>query len=534
MNSKPWKLSLLAVLSVSASAVVAQDVQSARKAIELEQFGQARASLLKQGSSPEAAYELGRLYQLREVPDSAAYYFNRVPVNPKDAFSLVAAGRAALAQGKTAEAEAQFDNAVKASKGKDAKIFTLIAQAYAESDVKDITKATTYVDAGQKANKGKDEPALMIARGDIYQKTDAGGGEAMNSYERASMADPNNVEAYYKKGELNFRSRNYNEARTNFEKAISLDPKYAPAYRDLAEMYYFANQYQLALDTFKKYQEVAERSSETDAEYASFLFLTKKYPEALTEIQKVLQKEPNNIAMNRLLAYSLYETGQNDQAMAAMDKYMKMVPADKLIKDDNLYYGKMLSKAGRDDEALALLQKAAQASPKDASEIQGALAQTYMQKKDYAKAVAAYKAKIGTGTPLLTDQVLLATAYSGNKQYQQADSLYNLVLTARPTYAPGYQMRASNAYYMDPDSKQGTARPYWEKYVELAKADPAKYKDGLTTAYEYLGYYYFQKGDKATALPYYQQLLALDPSNARAKAGIESIQGKKTTTSARK
>ncbi|GGF16180.1 tetratricopeptide repeat protein [Hymenobacter cavernae] len=482
---------------------------------------------MKQGSSPEASYELGRLYQLREVPDSAAYYFNRVPLNPKDAFTLVAAGRAALAQGKTAEAEAQFDNAVKASKGKDAKIYTLIAQAYAESDVKDVTKALTYVEAAQKVNKGKDEPTLMIARGDIYQKTDTGGGEAMNSYERATMADPNNVTAYYKKGELNVRSRNYNEARTNFEKAVSLDPNYAPAYRDMAEMYYFAGQYPLALDTFKKYQGLAEHSPETDAEYASFLFLTKKYPEALTEIQKVLAKEPNNVAMNRLQAYSLYETGQNDQALAAMDKYMKMVPADKLIKDDNIYYGKMLSKAGRDDEAIAVMNKAIQADPKNAGSIQSELAAVYAHKKDYPSAIKAFRAGMGTGAPALTDMVLLGQYYSYNNQFDKADSLYSAVVTARPQYVPGYLMRAGANANLDPNMEKGLAKPYYEKYVELAKADPTRYKAGLLQAYDYLGFYYFQKGDKASALPYYQQMLALDPANSKAKTAIASINSKK-------
>ncbi|WP_045687172.1 tetratricopeptide repeat protein [Hymenobacter sp. AT01-02] len=261
MNLKPWKLTLLAALSVSGTAALAQNTTGAQKSIDLERYSEARASLLKQGSSSEASYELGRLYQMRDMPDSAAYYFNRIPLNQKDATSLVAAGRAALAQGKTAEAEAQFDNAVKASKGKNAQVYTMIAQAYAESDVKDITKALTYVDAAQKLNKsGKDDPALMIARGDIYLKSETGGGEAMNSYERATLADPNNVKAYVRKGQLNMRARTYNEAKTNFDKAISLDPNYAPAYNALAETYYFAGRYDDALAQFQKYSSLAEKS----------------------------------------------------------------------------------------------------------------------------------------------------------------------------------------------------------------------------------------------------------------------------------
>ena len=522
MNFKPWNLSFLVALSVSGSAAFAQTPQ---KSIELERYSEARAALLRQGQSTESSFELGRLYQMRDMPDSAAYYFNRISLDPKNPMTMVAAGRASLAQGKAAEAQAQFDNAVKASKGKDAKVYTMIAQAYGESDLKDASKGLTYVDAAHKLNKNKDDAALMVARGDIYAKSESGGGEAMNSYERALLADPNSALASFRKGELNVRSRNYNDARGAFEKAVSIDPNYAPAYNALAETYFYAGKYDDALATFQKYQGVAEKSPGTDAKYASFLFLTKKYPEAMTEVEKVLARDPQNVTMNRLKAYSLFETGKNAEALTAMESYMKLQPADKLITEDYVYYGKMLSKAGRADEGTASIQKAIAADPKKAAELQTELAQSYMLAKNYPAAIKAYQTKMKTdAAPELTDQIRLAVAYGGNKQYDKADSLYNAVLVARPTYVPGYLMRAKANYYMDPDSKQGLAKPHYEKYIEMAKADPAKYKDGLVEANSYLGFYYYQKGDKATAAPYYKEVLVLDPANESANSVIKSMQ----------
>ncbi|WP_345116041.1 tetratricopeptide repeat protein [Hymenobacter algoricola] len=493
----------------------------------MERYNEARAALLKQGQAADASFQLGRLYQMRAMPDSAAYYFNRVPLNPKDATSLVAAGRAALAQGKMAEAEIQFDNAVKISKGKDAKVLTMIAQAYAESDVKDVTKALSYIDAAQKANKGKDDAALMIARGDVYLKQETGGGEAMSSYERASLANPNDALSYYRKGQLNVRSRNYNEARTSFEKALSLDPSYAPAQRDLAEMYFYAGKYDEALSGFQKYMTTAEKTPDTDAKYASFLFLTKKYPEALVEIDKVLARDADNLTMNRLRAYSLYETGKNDEAIVAMDKFMKMAPAGKVLKEDNVYYAKMLSKSGKGEQGIALLEKAVAADPTNV-DLRKDLANAYMSKKDYPNAIKQFQIRMKDGKGDLADNVLLARAYESNKQFSQADSLYNVVIVARPTYVPGYQMRARVNSNLDPTSKLGTAKPFYEKYIEVASAnDPSKYKDGLIEANNYLGsYYLFTKSDKAAALPYYQQVLALDPGNKDATIAVNEITGK--------
>jgi Tfp pilus assembly protein PilF len=80
------------------------------------------------------------------------------------------------------------------------------------------------------------------------------------------------------------------------------------------------------------------------------------------------------------------------------------------------------------------------------------------------------------------------------------------------------------------------AKPYYEKYIELTSADPTKYKNGLVEANNYLGYYNLQKGDKATATPYYQKVLELDPANSDATNAMKIIKGvpARTTTTAKK
>ncbi|OON70615.1 tetratricopeptide repeat protein [Hymenobacter sp. CRA2] len=531
MTNKPWKLSLLAAFSLAGSAVFAQNLPAARQAIELERYSEAKRQLLASQSNPEAAYELGRLYAKQEKADSAAYFFNIASKDVRFPLANVASGRALLAQGKKAEADIQFDAAAKATKNKDAKVLAAIGQAYAESDIKDNQKGVDAINQAIKLNK-KDDAAWLVYLGDIYEKRDNGGGDAMNAYDRALLADPSYTLAYYRKGQLNVRARNGKEALTNFEKVVSQNANYAPVYRDMAEMYYYAGQYDQASQTMKKYTDMSEKTPNTQATYAAFLYLNKKYPEALTQIQEVLAKDPSNVTMNRLLAYSLYETNQNDQALAAMDKYMKMVSADKLITDDYVYYGKMLTKAGRSDEGIAVIERAIKNDPTKAADLQNDLAQAYIIKKDYPKAIGVYKTKMAGGKAQLTDQVRLAAIYSLNKQYTQADSLLNIVVTARPTYAPGYLLRAQANSNLDPEAKQGLARPHYEKYIEVAKADPAKNKDGLAEAYRYLGAYYYTKGDKATSVSNFQQALAVNPGDEQATKALAEINKTKTAAKA--
>ena len=525
MSFKPWKQPLLAAFALVAgtTAATAQNVQSAQRAIELGRYNEARA-ILRSGSSPETNFELGRLYQMRDMPDSAAFYFNRA--SGTTPFGQVAAGRALLAKGQVAPAEQQFDAAAKATKNKDAKVLTMIAQAYGESDSKDTGKAQAYLTTAQLVNK-KDEPALMVARGDVFLHSDQGGGEAMTSFDRAITANPSYAQANYKKGQLSVRSRNFNAARESLNKAVELDPSYAPAYRELADMYYYAGQYDLALSTFQKYIGLAEKSPATDAQYASFLYLTKKYPEALTEVNKVLATDPKNLTMNRLKPYLLYETGDFVGAATAMDTYMKVVPADKIIQEDQAYNYKIMSKTGKGSEAITGINSLIKKDPSKACDFQNDLAAIYANQKDYKGAARVYGYKLTNCKGDLTDQFRLATALTGDKQYTRADSVYNIILTAKPTYAPGYLARAKVNSYIDPEAKRGLAKPYYDKYVELSKAegaDPAKFKEGVVESYGYLGVYNFQKGDKAAALSNFQQVLALDPENKGAQNNIKILQ----------
>ena len=524
MSFKPWKQPLLAAFAMVAgtTAATAQNVQSAQRAIELGRYNEAR-TMLRPGSSPESAFELGRLYQMRDMPDSAAFYFNRA--SGTSPFGQVAAGRALLAKGEVSPAEQQFDAAIKATKSKDAKVLTMIAQAYGESDSKNTGKAQAYLTAAQLVNK-KDEPALMVARGDIFLHSDQGGGEAMTSFDRAIVANPSYAQAYYKKGQLSVRSRNFNAARESLSKAIELDPSYAPAYRELADMYYYAGQYDLALSTFQKYVGLAEKSPATDAQYASFLYLTKKYPDALAEVNKVLATDPTNLTMNRLKPYLLYETGDYAGASTAMDTYMKVVPADKIIQEDEAYKYKIMSKTGKGSEAIAGINSLMKKDPSKACDFQNDLAAIYANQKDYKGAARVYSYKLTNCKGDLTDQFRLATALTGDKQYTRADSVYNIILTAKPTYAPGYLARAKVNSYLDPEAKQGLAKPYYDKYIELSKAegaDQAKFKEGIVESYGYLGVYNFQKGDKAAAKANFEQVLALDPENKGAENNIKIL-----------
>jgi len=521
MSVKPWKPLLLTALFAGAgtTAATAQKgggVAAAQKAIELERYNEARADL-NGDNSPEASFELGRIYQLRDKPDSAAVAFNKAAGTTP--LGMVAAGRALLAKGDVNGADAKFMEAAKATKNKDVKVLTMITEAYAESENKAAyDKALPYVKLAETASKGKDNPALMLARGDVYQLSDAGGGEAMTSYDRAIAADASNAAAYYKRGALNVRSRNGAEALTNLTKAIELNPNYAPAYKELAEMYFFANQPDKAASTFQTFMDKAEKSPNTMAEYAAFLYQGKKYPEALTQVNSALAADPNNLTMNRLKAYTLFETGDYAGAAAAMDAYMKMAPAEKIIPEDYSYQSKILLKSNRAAEAISILNKAIAGTtdPAKKRDLMSDLVVARTATKDYKGAAAVQKQITSMAGSDLTDQFRYAVALDRSQEYTRSDSVYNIIIAAKPDYIPAYQYRARANAGLDTDGTKGLAKPYYEKYIELAAGTPDKYKAGLVESYDYLALYNLNTKNTAEAKSYVEKALALDPSDERA------------------
>ncbi|MBB6612926.1 tetratricopeptide repeat protein [Pontibacter sp. Tf4] len=536
-----WKYILLMATAFPTAAAFAQTGDAGKRALDLERYDEAKSIYKKQlndKNADKAYYTLGDIYLKTEKLDSAAYYFNQgIAKNKKSAINYAGLGKLAMEQGNKAEAEKNFDQALKLSKKKDADVLAAVAEAYINADNRtdaDLQKAVEYLQAAVQRDKNNAAAYLLLGDAQLDLKK---GGEAMTSYDNAIRIDANNTKAYLRRGQLYTRSRNYAEAEAAFQKAIEIDPNFAPAYRDLGELYYFAGQYDKALSTFQKYVDMAEKTPETRAKYASFLFLTKNYDKTLTEVQEVLKTDPNNTVMNRLLAYSYLELGKPEEALKAMESYLQKVDKSKLIAEDYEYYGRILSKNNQHAKATENLQKAIEMSP-DKVELYQELASAYAKAGQYDKAVAVYDKKRERTEPSNADFYYVGNIYmqagaeaanagnaaKANEFFKKADETYANVTTSNPTYAYGHYWRALANANMDLESSKGLAKPHFEEFIKLASAEPDKYKAALIDANNYLGYYYYvTQPNRELAEKHYKEVLKLDPNNEQAKAAMNEI-----------
>nr|GFD50871.1 hypothetical protein [Tanacetum cinerariifolium] len=110
-------------------------------------------------------------------------------------------------------------------------------------------------------------------------------------------------------------------------------------------------------------------------------------------------------------------------------------------------------------EALAALNKAIELAPASKKpDFEAEKTKLQMMGGDYSSALGALKEKAKTGD--LADQYRLAAALASAKQYPQADSVFNIINTAKADYAPAYIARAKVNVALDPDADKGLAKPY--------------------------------------------------------------------------
>lgn len=539
--TKTWKpvLALLTTLAVATPTTTqAQSVQNAQRDIEIERFSAARAALLgatKTGGSDEAYFTLGTLYARMGKPDSAAYYFDQGAAKfGGSATGKISAGAAALQRGDVGGAEAKFEEVRKLTKLKDADALIHIGQAYvaAPESVKDMTKpiADLQLVTNPKGLRPNDAQALVLT-GDAWLRVGGKGGDAMTAYEKAMAANASDTRALFHHGVLNVRSRNNNGARDDFQKLIQIDPNYAPAYAELADLYYRAGMYKEATQMITEYRNRAENSPATQEKYAAFLFLSKDYATALTELNKAMAQDSSNVIVRRLQAYALYETKNYKGALAALERYRKVVPEAQQIGSDAVYYGRALGRNSREDEALPMLT-AAMAKDSTDKELQAEVAQLYVKKKQYPQAIAIYKARVRAGgeKPSNTDLYYLGDTYEKAGQFASADSMYARIVKSNPKFALAYYKRGLANTGLDPDAIKGLAKPHFERFIQVVDSlgERDKYKPQLVAANKAVAFYYFRKGDKGNierSVPYWQEALNIDPADKEANTAMTSIKG---------
>jgi tetratricopeptide (TPR) repeat protein len=538
----------LTLLVLGSVASAQQDLNSALRLTYQEQFDAADnafSNLIKSdpangkyyyysGENQLASYFIDPVnISFESVAQKAVDRFNQgITANPNEPLNYVGIGKVALIEGKKSIADENFAKAetflpakrVKSNltKPEQSMLLVRLAEAYVSVGSRDTARVFSYLRRAEAIDR--QNPELYLVRGDYFIDVLNDGSHAAENYKRAQDYSPQSTRARLRLGQLYTRIRVYQDALSYYQDALSIDPSFAPAYLQLGFLYTKTNQPEEAKKNFKKYLDLSSSNIAAKRRYANMLIQTEDYKGAIDQINQILAIDSVTYNdLNRALAYSYFEVKEYPEAKYYSEKFFRTAQPDKITSKDYIYYGRILIKSGNDSLGIINLTKAFDADTNNV-DILNEVAATYLKIKKYKEAGDTYKLKIEhSNNPGVNDYYKMARAYFDAKAWTEADSAFAKVSRMAPDFEPAFLFRARIYSNLDPDTKEGLAKPYYETLIEKASADSVKYSKDILEAYRYLGYYYIVIKDYCQSLVYWDRIVFMDPADENAATALKDL-----------
>lgn len=413
---------------------------------------------------------------------------------------------------------------------KDAKVLTAVGRAYL--DVKDTENAIAYADQAISRDKGYGD--AYVLKGDVAASLD-NGGEASMWFEQAVMAEPTNPNGYRRYAQVNSKV-NPAGSVAKLEELRAAVPDY-PVDIISAEIYDKAGNLDKAIEYYGKVS-LDKMEDYQLASYGTDLFLKGNFDKSLEVAQYGTQKFPRNAGLNRLTFFNSTNLKNYPVALDAADKLFNASDSAKISEHDYLYLGYANLGAEKYTEAIDAFNKCLEIANDDnnRSDALKNLAEAYQKNGDFNNGVASYQKYLDNKKDrTANDYNSLAQMYVSESEKVEGDAKRDLIMKADAVYGDMVEkfpsvadfstvQRAHLAFTLDPESKEGLAKPHYEKLVEIIKGHTEKGdRDDarLVEAYRYLGAYYLITCDDADAAkPYWESILQIDPENATAKQAL--------------
>lgn len=505
MKNKLFQIAAVAVACMGQAApalaqapgAAAPSVREGLRLVEVERFGDAGRNfrqLVAQAPSPDNYFYYGYALAKAEKPDSAVLMWTEAATkDPKNPLGHVAAGSIEVLRKNLAGAKAQFDEAKKLSKNRNAEVFYRVGEAYTIYPTKDAGEAISNLTKAAELDKAR--PEILVTLGDAYLIPNDGSGAATN-YERALTLNPNYTKAYIRQGQVYERARSYEAAYKRYMEGMQRDSSYTPGYRYLAELQRKARLQGQAIANYRKYIQRSDRNPEALLRFAGFLIEAGNYQEAAQYVAEAEGKTKSPL-FQRLKAYTLFETGDPSGAALALKDFLSTVDTSKvrIIGRDYFYLGKAGLALHEDTARSIAFMKQGIAKDSNLRDDLKALGDSAFMRKQYRAATAFRQAYVESLTkPESNDYFGLGQAAYFGKDYKTADEAFAKVTEVSKGRAPtGIFYRGYVAQGTDPEGKTGKAAQFFGEFLKVTSdtslipaKDKPKFAKQRATAYAFL------------------------------------------------
>ncbi|WP_298713435.1 tetratricopeptide repeat protein [Chitinophaga sp.] len=558
-------ISTVVALFLLAGGAMAQTIDDGLRNLYYGKYATAKSDFEKvvaaKPTDDRAYYYLGIAELGQENKDGAAAAFQKgMQAVPNSPLLTAGLGRIDLINGNAAAARQKFDAALAATaKNKNGDVSRAIADANTEVKGGDKAFALTVMETLLAGNDGrkayKPVAADYIELGDVYRYLGGeNGGKAIAAYEKALELEDKNAEAVLKRGQVNYNAKLLEQAVADWAQATTLDPNYAPAFYELYQFYYTPKPRQFSLpkakENLQKYLALSDQADKTRNEYylASIMFLDRDYDGAISKAQAMIPQanDAYKIKLERLIADAYLQKGDSLAARKQFDDYSarlgesKLEPIDYKLGSEiysRIKMGDSTQQAAIDQQSLNFLEKYATSDTAKDLDRYESVAKAFQQARVFDKAGEWYQKfadlKVEKGEkPSALDLFNIGQQYyyasnggTDTVMLGKSSAAFGQLTAAFPDLTTGHFWQGMAAAARDVEAKTGVAQPFFDKYLTLAEADPAKNKAGLIKAYTYLMVYYYNKDDKANMQKFMDKLTPLDPESEPVKQ-IKDIMSK--------
>jgi tetratricopeptide (TPR) repeat protein len=148
-------------------------------------------------------------------------------------------------------------------------------------------------------------------------------------------------------------------------------------------------------------------------------------------------------------------------------------------------------------------------------------AQEHFKQSEFEIAIQLYDELSRATTLTLRDRYDFGRACYFQDQFQRADSLFASMQGKDPSSKISFLWRARVNAAIDSTVERGLALPYFKKLIEDPELKAQRFD--LREAYQYLGYYYFTKGDNEQAKMCLTKVIELYPEDESLKFTLEMM-----------
>jgi len=366
--------------------------------------------------------------------------------------------------------------------------------------------------------------------------------EATEVFQELLTANPDNLSYRVELGKTLEGSHRYQEAVEVLRGAVAEDPDNMEANYYLASSLRQLGKRDESIALVKHLLQLTAKGGEValyKGRFKSFLALLYQevgnYPKAVETFEEIVVDEPTNSRAKLGLVYALEDAGRLDDALELSEELLNSDPGDLEPKDLLITRSRILSAAGKVDEAVEILS--VEASQTKDEELYLAMGQVYSEHKLYARAEE-FVLQARTAVPESERlQFQLGAVQERQGKLDLAETTFKDILAKNPDHAAvlnylGYmladngerlteaQRYVERALEIEPHNGAYLDSMGWV-YFKLGKLDLAEASlvralelvDSDATILEHLGDLYLKLGDNRKARDYYKKSIdyAEDP-----------------------